>query len=240
MGGRGGSSGITAKGPTPPQAPKGPTKASEAKDFTELKDYMKTKHGITFHSSLSNLDFDLIRDGADSIERLMAEFPKLGRLTSSVGDRLSSGAGYNTYAETNCRGDINLNAQRYGSKTALDRDTIKDANSRFHPANTKSESVIIHELGHSIDVRLGQMKGTGPWSTSDSIVREALKNIKAQTGRKYDEIIAHTSRYPLAYRSARDRNNEVFAEAISDYMTNGSNARTLSKEIWRITKREAQ
>ena len=64
------------------------------------------------------------------------------------------------------------------------------------------------------------------------VCSEALKNAKKQTGKTYADLIYDVSDYAKADRS------ECMAECVADYMMNGEDASILSKEVWKILKRE--
>ena len=67
------------------------------------------------------------------------------------------------------------------------------------------------------------------------IVREAYKHA-IQTVEGKGKTISELKNQ-ICMHAFKENNSECLADAISDYITNGSNAALLSIEIWRIIKR---
>lgn len=132
-----------------------------------------------------------------------------------------------------------------GINTSYDRTTA----SLFHPAGTKAVHITSHEAGHVLERALIEktIPGSDFWSQigrsqawdksqcASKVISEAARQAKktpAGKGKKIDTLIAEVSGY------ARKNRSETLAECVADYAANGSKARALSQEVWKVLKRE--
>ena len=75
-------------------------------------------------------------------------------------------------------------------------------------------------------------------TTSDKFIARAVKNINQRAKRAGHSqttqaaLISHVSGY------AQTDTGEALAECVADYVANGQNARRLSREVWRLLKKE--
>lgn len=250
MGGRGGASGFPANGPTPPMppvAPAGPQSASETTTLQELHDYMKTIGVRVDMSSLAGQTFENVRKAAAGVEQIVKEFPQAAAIFNTLrGKDLGKGV----LANASIGGNITL-ANYFFKKTEGELDsryqqTVKNG---FHPAGTKTGDIATHEAGHVLEraliqkafpgndfsARLSQAAAWNNSTMATKVIHEAVSNLKktpAGKGKLTNDFINGVSRYATKNRS------ETLAECVADYAANGSGAKPLSVEVWKILKRE--
>ena len=133
---------------------------------------------------------------------------------------------------------------QFFTRGGVERHYEGDLRSNFHPQGTTADSIPVHEAGHILERALidrkteWAMMGTYAWNkgiASKSIIAEACKAVKRTPdgkGLKNAQLIEQVSRYATKNRS------ETLAECVADYHANQENARPLSREVWRILKRE--
>lgn len=241
MGGRGTGSGFSAYQPA--AVPAGPQSASEANTFTDLQSYMQSKHSVKMDDTLGALDFQSVKAIGECVDRLTQEFPKFAPALRVIDSMTSSG---NTVAQAVINGTVTVNSKYYTRRSDLEIIATRDEQSRFHPAGTKADDFIAHELGHVMETALIYRNGR-KWSEwnkctqATRIIGEAAKALKKMpegkhpvTGRRYTigDLVAQVSQYAGKNRS------EALAECVADYYRNGSNAKPLSREVWKALKKE--
>lgn len=217
--------------------------AGDARDFSELKQYMQDEHGVHVADGLKNCDFESVRAAAQGMEDIMREFPQAAAVIHELTDGESrKGA----YASASFYGNVNLNPDKFRNRYALESSYSTDLFSKFHPAGTTADSIPVHEAGHLLERALIEKNMTGQhglfkipeWNKSTyskSVIAEACKAAKKTPegkGLKNAQLIEQVSRYATKNRS------ETLAECVADYHANRENARPLSREVWRILKRE--
>lgn len=214
-------------------------KKGNYKNFKEMQDYFKNKWGVTVDSGIENLDFSAVQPSADGIVNVLNNFPKAHNMFKRLG------IGVNGVMGASFNGEITFNPQYYDDISNL-TDMIQGATTGFHPKNTGLVETGSHEAGHILERALIEKNGfsgdkTGAllsWrecTEAKKVVSEACKAAKKTAegkGKKNVELIEQVSRY------AKKDKSETLAECVSDYMANGEKASILSKEVWKILKRE--
>lgn len=243
MGGRGGSSGFTGSTAATPQFGNNVLSPQDAQDFKTLSDYMKNTHNITMGKSLQNLEFKTTQHVASTVDDLAKEFPQA---VDSIKKIQAHGAPKGSYACASYDGELRL-GNYFKSFPDFNRSFKHSVKTGFHPAGSNPvDAVVSHEAGHLLERALirkviasgkGQFGGA-MWNASTEakrIVSQACKDVKATPGgkgRKVNDIIREVSGYATRNRS------ECLAECVSDYYSNRSNAKPLSKAVWNLLKKE--
>ena len=221
------------------------SRASDAKTFPELKQYMDSQWNVTMRSDLQNCDFEYVRAAAQSVEDILTEFPQAAGVLHDIGTQVKG----NEYAHATYNGTVNVSPSKFRNGSVLESKYKTDLFQKFPPKGTTAKNIVDHELGHLLERALIRKAviadpNAMPWTGADmwnknvqakAVISEACKAVKKTPGgkgRKNDEIIQHVSRYATKNRS------ETLAECVADYRANGDNARQLSKEVWAILKRE--
>ena len=149
---------------------------------------------------------------------------------------------------------IDFDIFRYSDLAELKDNIAEHVKFAENPRNSGIFGIGVHEMGHILERALiGKNKGhVEDWSSyniyAENLVREAAANVQATPESKrritnyegkisfqkisIDQLRRQISNY------AKTNYSEILAEAVCDYVTNGENARPLSKEIWKILKRE--
>lgn len=218
---------------------------ADCKDFYELGKYMNDHYGVSVDSSVGKLDFDAVHQGVQGIEQVMNEFPQAKSTLKSISTDKTGvmAAGYD--------GTITFNPSYYTDVSKLSS-MIQGNTTGFHPKNNDLLTTGSHEMGHLLErtlieksMRSGKYTfGVIEWNKcgeAKRVVSEASKNAKKSpegknpsTGKAYRnfELTAQVSGY------AMQNSSECLAECVADYVANGENASILSKEVWKILKRE--
>lgn len=223
--------------------------ASEAENLNELSTYMSDKHGVSINSnSLSGQDFKSVKNAAGEIEAVINEFPQAKSAFSELrGDNLRPGA----LANARLSGIITTSNSYFSDDSELQSRYGRSVDSGFHPVGTTGNHVVTHESGHILEAALINKnityENTGPWyqlershhwgksTYAKQVISEAAKAAKKTPdgkGKKNTQLISDVSGYAQTNRS------ETLAECVADYRANGSNAKPLSREVWKILKRE--
>lgn len=208
------------------------TNASMTTNFSELQTYFKDK-GYTMSDSIASLDFACVRSSAFGVERVIDEFPQ-AQGTFAGFDIGNSGVMCASF-----NGKIKYNPKYYDSPDHL-KSMIMGNTTGFHPKNTGLVETGSHEMGHILELALINKNGGGVFAWNEcteakSVVSEACKLAKKTPdgkGKFNAELKKEISGYAMKNAS------ECMAEAVGDYIANGDNASILSKEIWKILKRE--
>ena len=219
---------------------------SDAQTFEELRQYMKQNYDIEILDSVDELDFQSVKEGVSGIEHIMLEFPQAGSSykTISTEKRGLMSAGYN--------GDISFNPGHYKTReSALMAHGIGERikPGGMHPKGNNCFGSGCHEAGHILEKALADRANGGEcvlsemnWRDSTyarAIVSEACRAAKKRLecrGMTNNQLKDAISAY-AGYRS-RYSASETMAEAVCDYSINSEDAAPLSKEIWRLLKKE--
>ncbi len=225
--------------------------ASEAKNFDELRQYMWDTHGITLEDEVSDLDFAAVRDNLQGLEDVLKEFPAAENILYSMVSVGVDKDETNGYADTSPHGRIALYYRRFKVGSVLQGYYSRDAANGMYPAGTTYTDVLRHEAGHLLILALATRDVQGIRSVQDrvaalvdlwdsreyenKILNKAFNNLqkaKAGRGKAFADLASDVSTY------AAKNTAETFAECISDYSKNRVHAKALSKEVWKIAKKE--
>lgn len=218
---------------------------ADCEDFYELGKYMNDHYGVSVDSSVGKLDFDAVHQGVQGIEQIMNEFPQAKSTLKSIS------TGKTGVMAASYDGTITFNPGYYTDVSKLSG-MIQGNTTGFHPKNNDLLTTGSHEMGHLLERTLIEKSmhsgkytfGVIEWNKcgeAKRVVSEASKNAKKSpegknpsTGKAYRnfELTAQVSGY------AMQNSSECLAECVADYVANGENASILSKEVWKILKRE--
>ena len=245
MGGRGGASGF----PTNAIMPAAPQRAVDARDLSELAQYMKDTHGIRVDpATFTNQDFENVKQAAGAVEAIVREFPQAAANFHELrGEDLKNGV----MASASFRGVIRLADYYFKSRNFLMSRYANTEAQGFHPAGSNGDHVATHEAGHLLERALidkyvlsqgndiyTRLQASDAWNKgtyAGKVVSEACRMAKktpAGKGLKNDALIRGVSGY-----AARNK-SETLAECVADYVSNGQNAKPLSVAVWNVLKRE--
>lgn len=213
----------------------------DTQTFAEMQIYMKDNHGMIVDDSVGLLDFQSVREGVQGVEYIIKEFPKARSSFRTIGTKKNGlmCAGYD--------GGINFNPVYYKTrKTALWNHGIGEGISQgdFHPKGNNCFGSGAHESGHILEKALidkvssESVIGQISWNNctyAKALVSDACKNAKKLPeckGMLNSQLKGAISCY------AKTNDSECLAEAVCDVALNGEDAAPLSKEIWKLLKRE--
>lgn len=204
-----------------------------SKNHDDLEKALSIKK-IAVDKSVKALDFESVKEGMQGIEKVLQEFPQAQSMLHKISTKKSG------IMCAEFKGTINFNPTIFDTRSnAL----------KAHPATPlyiKGNGIIAsgaHETGHILEAALINkdaniaFKGLA-WTDctkAKEVVSEACKAAK-KTAEGKGKLNAALKGEISGY--ARTDASECMAEAVSDYVVNGSDSAVLSKEIWKILKRE--
>ena len=165
------------------------------------------------------------------VDFVFEEFPRAKKYFKSIGVKQSG------VMAASLGGTISFNDRYFQLENPTARKEMT-VDTGFHPKNNTLFSTGAHEAGHILEAALVHANSQIPildWNNStyaNRIVSEACRNAKKITKQNYGTMKENISRY------ACKNNGECLAESVADYVANRENAQVLSKEIWKILKRE--
>lgn len=217
------------------------TKASgvwNTKDFNSLGTYMENTYGIKMQSAVKNLNFKAVQNSTAGIEHIIKEFPQAESAFRTLGID-NEGVMCATFS-----GQICFNPNYFNDYDKAFNAMFQSASTTgFHPKGNNLFSTGSHEAGHILELALNMKANKGykdgiAWTKctyAQQVISEASKSAKKTPegkGKLIAELTGEVSRYATANKS------EALAECVADYVINGENASILSKEVWKILKRE--
>ena len=199
-------------------------------DYVEFENYLMNEYGINVHKNVKKLDFIAVKESTAGVDYVMKEFPQAHDMFAKL---YCDNSGI---MSTDFYGGISFNPQYYGNYS----DVVSQSGNIFNDITTAVFSNGSHEAGHLLEAALIRMNGgtVTDWNNctfAQGVVNEAWKNAKKHPdgkGKKVSQLINEVSDY------ASENRSECLAECVSDYSINGDKAALLSKEVWKILKRE--
>lgn len=251
MGGRGSGSrlprGRAPKVLIPAPEPENPT-LEKSKDFAELQKYMKDTHNINVADAVAELDFNAVKDNLRGLEEVLNEFPQArGLLDPDFEIGVVNGSEF--YAHAEFSGNLKFYKDYFKDADRLNRSYDRDVKTGFHPAGTTAADIMRHEMGHLLERAIIEKAGgdildaIDNWSSAKragDIIDAAYKAIKGNPenkGKTKNQLRREVSGYAMDSSKGATNRHETFAECIADYSKNGENAKPLSKEVWKQTKK---
>lgn len=228
------------------------TGSSNCKDFDELREYWKKNYNVRLNKPLGSLDFEAVREATQGVEDVISEFPKAGKFLRKMkvenldyDDAIMSADYYGVIAFNKCD---------FHERESLLEGIAINIEVGQSPKNTGIKGVAGHEMGHLLERALidkydGDINDWRKGTYAKKVVREAVDAIRKtpegkisyrdKTGKARKRYVTIEQLESEISLYAKDRSgSETIAEAVCDYITNGENASWLSKEVWRILKRE--
>lgn len=213
-------------------------------DITQLRDYASNTLGIEIGKSMDSVDYSLTQKAVEYYEELKAEFPQWGTMAKIRARALTSG----TNAQTNGY-VITVNAKYFKDAENYNWKISKYEHSGYYPKNTTGYTTAVHEMAHTLEKAIVEknIPGADYYAQSDrlaawnkgtyatKIIGEAAKAVKKTVdgkGKTINTLVAGVSQYATTSRQ------EALAECVRDYVINKGNAQPLSREVWKILKRE--
>ena len=177
-------------------------------------------------ADLTGCDLESAKAIASAYQRVYERYPQLiGQIDAP--DAHPVGMQHNTYAWCRTRrgGKVQVNPARFNDWNAISRSYERDVIAHFHPQGTTAESIVTHEIGHSVDGLLanrgilGGYNASGEFNTASSRMRSPIMK---SCGYSVSDIPSQVSRY------AALNPREWFAECFAEYMTS-SNPRPVAQ-----------
>ena len=207
----------------------------KCRNFEELKTYWSDNYNVKIGDELSKLHFETVRQAMGGIEAVIKEFePAVAHLKEM---RLLE---VGLMSTVRGKGVINFNPEYFSDMNRLLDELNAGAKVGYYHKNMSVLSVGAHEAGHILEdwliAKSGDAKDVSLRIVPRKIVREAYKHAiqtVAGKGKTIGEL-----KNQICTHALKENNSECLADAISDYITNGSNAALISIEIWRTLKGE--
>ena len=208
----------------------------DADSLSEIAKFMLDNYGVAVSRSMTQYSVDSLKTILKGVVEMMTKVPELKGILKTVGKDLQDGDGY---AGIDFRGNLYVNPEVMKDMQTATKAYERDLSTSYHPEGTDVSNVIIHEMGHAMEIALihkkyprNLTKQLSAWRNGDvandvvaSAMDRAVPGWKADP-RKAANAISDVSRY------ATQDASETIAEAVSDYRSNGRNAKPLSVAIW--------
>ena len=166
----------------------------------------------------TEIDLTLARLAIDSTERVLEKIPDLKNYLTNISSKTQDGTkwGNRVYAHAwvKTRG-VSLNPAQYGSLKSLYQSYRNDLQSKFHPENTRGNSIMTHELGHIVDYYLRSEGFTSSKTKRDPFgfpSKDMRTRVLRKTGVKVKDLTNELSKYGTT------NPQEFFAEAFCEWM----------------------
>ena len=216
---------------------------AETQTFKEMQQYMQQNYNIEVLDSVSELDFQSVKEGVSGIEYIIQEFPQAKDSFKTIGteyyDLMCSG--YN--------GDISFNPKYYETREgALLAHGIGEGiiPGGTHPKGNNCFGTGCHEAGHILEKALADKANGGECVLSemnwqDSVYAKEVVSNACEEAKKLPECRGMTNKQMKdsisAYAGCDSDYSfaETMSEAVCDFALNGEK---VSLEIWKILKKE--
>lgn len=238
---RGGSSTKGKSGATAEKKAEKKTPNSElflkAKTINEVAGTLKYIYGIDSNKEdLKSVDFETLKQSCYEMGAVLDAFPQAkSTVTSLQVEELG-----NSYASaTQMGGVLKINKSFYSNRANFERDYRADVISGYHPLGSNTSHILAHETGHQLETALvnkymakesytmrAQARSDRVYATK--VIDEAVKSL----GLNKNSAKLSVSRY------AKKNDSETLAECVAEYRARGSKSSALSREVWKILKRE--
>lgn len=219
----------------------------------EIQVYYKNKYNISVDNSYfeHNNEPEFLIDSTKNFDKLYAEFPILKDANYKIiskdfdHEKLIPEEYKNTTAlsKSDYKGEIWLNAWHFNRNEfpkIAEEFAIQTTKGKF-PKNTSIYNVLVHELGHKVEIEIARSIGVSESELkyngiAELIVKQSYKDMPAGMYKTIQRARNSISKYSGTNYTASDGSRiyayeETFAEAISDYITNGSKAQPFSLKI---------
>ena len=138
------------------------------------------------------------------------------------------------------KGIINFNPKYFTGGEKIISEISAGVQNGYYPKNMTIEGVGAHEAGHILEdwliAKNGAPKDVRLRVASRKIIREAYKRT-IQTAEGNGKTIEELRRQ-ICNHACTENTSECLADAVSDCIINGLNAKVLSLNIWQIIKEE--
>ena len=231
----------------------GKGKLSSQSTLKEIMEYYKSHYNISIDSEYfyQNMSGKFLVKSADNLDKLYAEFPVLKdeeykiipkdfKHTRDIPKAFSNTT---ALSKSDYKNEIWLNTNRFHKDIfdALEHDYAEAVEQHKFPANTTVYNALVHELGHKVEIAIA--KGVGisesalkyndiAFNVIKGTYKEFPKGVFKSLQKARDSISLYSgTNYDTDGGKLIPAYEETFAEAISDFITNGNNANIFSKKI---------
>ena len=222
----------------------------------EIQNHYKDNYNINIHSSYfsDGCDPRFLTDSMESLDKLYAEFPQLKVINPKIMSkdfandearfrRFKTATALSEKQTTNIYvNSAKFSGANYGASKQKYLDNVKEGS---YPQNTTIANVLVHELGHKLEYIISKKNGLSDDeisrnSLSLALVTRAYEKMRGQFKGMQDardSISGYAGKnYSILDDGDLPAYEETFAEAVSDYVSNGSKAKPFSKQIVTLIK----
>lgn len=252
MGGRGRPANLPPPMVPEPEQREAPSPIRQVQNLPELTGYMQDQYGVRVDTdSLQGAEINDLKHIFEGLEPVMRAFPDIARGLEIDGASIRSVSQNADYSDE--QNKIRLNTFYLNPANGLQLSTYydlqqlqsrQDDGKAVHPEGTDYSSHIVRAFAAKLCYQLArngedstqaQAAAIKSMKYPKQVVNEAVRSVKRLPqfkGMKTADIIRDVSTGAAANRNA------TIMECVSDYAANRGNARPLSREVWRILKRE--
>jgi len=205
------------------------------KSRKESMDLFK-KYGIDTKNIPSNIDDDILRDYSVGMQKFYNEFPETKGFVKGInGVDINGTVGRFNPNDMYISVNKTFMSQDYELFSHNMKDNIRGG---FHPKGASIESIFTHEQAHMLELTIVNDEtisgATSMWNNhivAESLIDKTLIRMGAKSAEEAFLITKKVGKYGMVNKS------ELFAEAISDAVSNKKNALEFSKQLM-ITVKE--
>ena len=197
---------------------------------------------IETQADLTGCDIEAARSIAETYNRVYERYPALkGKFVAPDAQPVGMSEGTYAWCYTRNGGKVQVNPNRFGDWAKLKTSYAEDVASGWHTEGTTADSIVMHEIGHSIDGLLsnegvlGGYTASGRFKYASSTLKTRVMKLAAKEdsdiaeGMKLDRALNDTwTVQTFVSRYATKNSREWFAECFAEYMTS-ENPRTVAR-----------
>lgn len=174
------------------------------------------------------------------------------------GETIGSNGTYTAYLRR-----VHMSSHLFNDYDKLKKTYERDLQKGYHPKNSTPEDIIVHEIAHALDFHISARRNNInslviedfskynqfyiSWG-EQTYAKEVVEKASAKVNENYkannlptkteEELRTEISGYAASTKNGTIMYAETFAEALVDYLSNGSNASDLSIEIYKIVQED--
>ena len=196
---------------------------------TNAENAMKSLVGSNVN--LKGCDPDCAEEAVAAVKKVMDRYPIAkdaikGITTDDVDDTFKNRDTIMAAYDNSTR-MIHLNTKYYGNKTEFDKAVKESEEKKFHPEGLKSDSTIVHEIGHALDhyvseITLGYREAN---FYGERISTRKWNNDINAAKRKGEKVTTFTIRDSLSLYASKSP-SEYFAEGFAEGMMSATPRKT--------------
>ena len=149
----------------------------DVEDYLFAKGYFKDEYNSDMEDGthLRGMKAAVAKQVAQRIDKIMEDYPFMVGRDGGIRNKFMGKSEENTYALAYHSGIVELNCLYWENRKKFEESWEQCMQTKYHPPNTKYDSIIDHEMTHEIEYRLNdKMKENGRDERASDIVMERV------------------------------------------------------------------